>query len=83
MIELRETNEMISGLWQLPEGWEWTYLGDAFSLRSGTLDPSRTPNEIFSLYSMPSYETLLANDTKTASDQHASWRGGGDRCSSG
>src|SRR5438128_2159005 len=28
------------------------------------------------------YKTLLANDTKTASDQHASWRGGGDRCSS-
>src|SRR5260370_22504261 len=28
------------------------------------------------------YKTLLANDTKTANDQHASWRGGGDLFSS-
>ncbi len=57
MIEVQEMDKTpIAGLWQLPKGWEWMCLGDAFSLRSGTHDPSRTPNEIFSLYSMPSYD---------------------------
>jgi type I restriction enzyme S subunit len=46
----------IDGPWELPEGWEWVRLGDAFSIRSGTLEPAKKPNEKFCLYSIPAYD---------------------------
>lgn len=46
----------IDGPWRLPSGWEWVSLGDALSIRSGTLDPRAFPEEQFCLYSMPAYD---------------------------
>jgi type I restriction enzyme S subunit len=47
---------LVQGLWKLPSGWEWVSLEEAFSIRSGTLEPSRVPEEMFCLYSMPAYD---------------------------
>lgn len=51
-----DTQPSLRGPWQLPSGWEWIPLESAFSIRSGTLNPASTPEETFSLYSMPAYD---------------------------
>jgi len=40
----------------LPEGWIWTTLGLIQIDRSRTIVPSRSPKQIFELYSVPSFE---------------------------
>ncbi len=41
---------------ELPEGWEWTTLGEIRVDLSNGVNPMKTPHQIFELYSVPSFE---------------------------
>jgi type I restriction enzyme S subunit len=45
-----------SDLGPIPEGWIVRRLGDLVSQSRATLDPRRFPNELFELYSIPSFD---------------------------
>lgn len=47
-----------NGKWPLPEGWVWTTLGRVRKDSGNSLNPSKHPDQIFELYSVPCYETL-------------------------
>jgi type I restriction enzyme S subunit len=40
---------------KLPKGWVWTTIGEIRLDRSRTIVPSQSPNEVFELYSVPSF----------------------------
>ena len=41
----------------LPDGWVWTTLGEVQIDNSKTINPGRIPNQVFELYSVPSFDT--------------------------
>jgi len=41
----------------LPEGWRWVRLGEMTTLIKKKIDPRKFPDEEFSLYSFPAYDT--------------------------
>jgi len=43
-------------LQQLPKGWAWTQLGDIYLDRSRAIVPNKMPEEMFELYSVPSFD---------------------------
>jgi len=44
------------GLRKLPEGWAWTLLGEIHIDRSRAITPKKSPEEMFELYSVPSFD---------------------------
>jgi type I restriction enzyme S subunit len=59
------------GPWELPEGWVWASLRLFLKARGESVDPSRTPDREFTLYSVPSFdcgfpETVLGKEIGSA-----------------
>lgn len=52
-----KANEDADGPWPLPPGWCWARVGDLPFGGDGSLEPFKTPNARFVLYSIPAYET--------------------------
>ena len=44
------------GPWELPDGWAWMAVSDLPMGGSGSVEPFRTPDEPFVLYSVPAFE---------------------------
>lgn len=50
-------NAPVEGPWELPEGWRWVDLGRLLGGRSKSVTPSKFPNDVFELYSVPSFDS--------------------------
>jgi type I restriction enzyme S subunit len=55
MVAKNEEQEN-DGPWELPEGWGWTTVSELPMGGNGSVEPSKTPNESFVLYSVPAFE---------------------------
>ena len=49
---------------EVPEKWEWTCMAEVNEYNSASVDPSRSPDDEFELYSIPSYETGMPEFVK-------------------
>ena len=47
---------MAEGPYELPKGWRWVKLGEVVDHQRRSIDPRRFPDELFLLYSIPSYD---------------------------
>lgn len=47
----------VEGPWGLPEGWRWEPLGRYSADRSESINPARWPDQLFELYSVPSFDS--------------------------
>jgi type I restriction enzyme S subunit len=52
------------GPWALPEGWTWANVGDLAMGGDGSVEPSKTPNSPFVLYSVPAFEAGVPDKVK-------------------
>lgn len=42
---------------EIPKNWEWTTIGTCSKYKSTSIDPSKYKDQLFELYSVPTYET--------------------------
>ena len=49
---------------ELPKSWEWTCMAEVNEYNSASVDPSKSPNNDFELYSVPAYETGIPEFVK-------------------
>ena len=49
---------------EIPESWEWTCMAEVNEYNSASVDPSKSPDNGFELYSVPAYETGMPEFVK-------------------
>ena len=48
----------------IPENWVWTCMAEVNEYKSASVDPSKSPDKDFELYSVPAYETGMPEFVK-------------------
>ena len=49
---------------EIPKSWEWTCMAEVNEYNSASVDPSKSPDKDFELYSVPAYETGMPEFVK-------------------
>ena len=49
---------------EIPKSWRWTCMAEVNEYNSASVDPSKSPNNDFELYSVPAYETGMPEFVK-------------------
>ena len=49
---------------EIPKSWRWTCMAEVNEYNSASVDPSKSPNNYFELYSVPAYETGMPEFVK-------------------
>ena len=49
---------------EIPKSWSWTCMAEVNEYNSASVDPSKSPNNDFELYSVPAYETGIPEFVK-------------------
>ena len=49
---------------EIPKSWEWTCMAEVNEYNSASVDPSKSPDNDFELYSVPAYETGMPEFVK-------------------
>ena len=49
---------------EIPKSWRWTCMGEVNEYNSASVDPSKSPDNDFELYSVPAYETGMPEFVK-------------------
>ena len=52
-----ESNDVEDYPFVIPQSWEWTTIGTCSKYRSTSIDPSKHKDQLFELYSVPTFET--------------------------